>query len=59
MNIRVTQMDLRTTDYIGFLTDKIDQTTTKQAEGKVVDLPSAQIITLNRGGASNKKSDNR
>jgi len=59
MNNRITQKDLRSTEYVGFLSDRLDPASRGNAEGKRVPLPKVRTIALNRGDAPNLIRGNR
>jgi len=51
MSNRLTEMDLRNSDYQGFLSDRIDPASKPQQVGRVEPLPKVRTIALNRGAA--------
>jgi len=59
MNNRVTQKDLRSTEYVGFLSDSLDPASRRQAKSKRVPLPKVRTIALNRGNSPHLIAGNR
>jgi len=59
MNNRITQKDLRNTEYVGFLSERLDPASRRQAQGNRVPLPKVRTIALNRGDAPNLIRGNR
>lgn len=59
MNKRITQKDLRSTEYIGFLSYRLDPASRRQVQGNRVPLPKVRTIALNRGDAPNLIIGNR
>ncbi len=59
MNNRVTRKDLRSTEYNGFLSDRMDPASKLQAEARMEPLPKVRTIALNRGNAPHLVVGNR
>jgi len=59
MNKRITQKDLRSIEYVGFLSDRLDPASRRHTQSNRVPLPKVRTIALNRGDSPNLIRGNR
>jgi len=59
MSNKITQKDLRSTEYVGFLSDRFGPASRRQAQSDRVPLPKVRTIALNRGDSPKLIKGNR